>query len=99
MLMTEEEARKKWCPHVRFAATADESNAANRWNDANGNPPSCRCLASECMSWRWLWLDPNGPNVRLPEDCAAATTGEVHKRITNETYEPAGFCGLAGRPL
>ena len=101
MLLIEEQARTKWCPHAR-AMTWEAFRDAEKPATANRGPGAqeqCLCIASKCTAWRWLWLDPNGPNVRLPEDCAAATTGEVHMRVTNEDYEPVGFCGLAGRPL
>ena len=53
--MTEEEAKTKWCPHVRFSA-CDDSDSSNRdqvstntdvvglWNN---------CIASDCMMWSW----------------------------------------------
>lgn len=45
MLLTEEEAKEKWCPQVRLG------------NDigCNKNPnhkSGCSCVASECMMWR-----------------------------------------------
>jgi len=44
--MTEEEARKKWCPHIRVVG----SNRDNRTT-----PPKLeqkfRCIASDCMMW------------------------------------------------
>ena len=43
--MTEEEARKKWCPHMRV-------NGNNR-NYSVTEPESdrFRCIASDCMMW------------------------------------------------
>jgi hypothetical protein len=44
--MTEEEAKKKWCPMIRgfhmgtFKRHITEKTASN-------------CIASECMMWRW----------------------------------------------
>lgn len=62
-LCTEEEAKERWCPFVSY-----ERNASNRWhrqahrNPETGeqftasevdNPEQCRCIASQCMAWRW----------------------------------------------
>ncbi len=52
MMLTEEEAKKNWCPMVRFSTGADDNNASNRWK-GNLVPPECACLASGCMLWRW----------------------------------------------
>lgn len=54
-MLTETEAREKWCPHVRYV---DSQNATgNRcYTVEHGpikNPSSCRCIASDCMAWRW----------------------------------------------
>lgn len=56
MLLTEEEAKAKWCPFVRYSNSTEDNNSANRWGTDQGddeNPESCRCIASACMSWRW----------------------------------------------
>ena len=47
-MMTEAEAREKWCPHVRFSQWAE--GIVNNRGDLNGKH---NCLASECMAWRW----------------------------------------------
>ena len=39
--MTEEEARTKWCPHVRFP---DAGNRSEYYNS--------KCIASDCMMWK-----------------------------------------------
>lgn len=80
-MLTEEDARAKWCP-------------ANRWGQDplamqphEFNPVPCRCIASECMAWRWVGTriaffdgdNGSGCSVQTP-------TGK------------SGYCGLAGRP-
>ncbi len=40
MILTEEEARTKWCPH-------DKTERYNNFAAHN------RCIASDCMAWRW----------------------------------------------
>jgi len=85
--MTEDEAKTKWCPHVRLmsAGRLDEYGAPevpqpqttfNRIavsGQANPwRPAQGACIASECMAWRWDY-----------DQYGDATEG---------------FCGLAGRP-
>ena len=65
-MLTEQEARTKWCPMARVARFGIEKSelgntveaivgSCNR--DALGKSPnpigSCRCIASDCMMWRW----------------------------------------------
>jgi len=55
--MTEDQAKEKWCPYVRhFSGSVDDEvvvdPAANRWG-RHLNPGPCRCIASECMAWRY----------------------------------------------
>jgi hypothetical protein len=48
--MTEDEARTKWCPQAR----AWEAGAAvNRSPTTQRVEPETRCIASDCMMWRW----------------------------------------------
>lgn len=57
MLLTEEQARTKWCPHARqVAMTHTEtgmSSTANRDGAAHYGVQNCNCIASDCMAWRW----------------------------------------------
>ena len=45
--MTEEEAKKKWCPHVR----CDGNN--RHWGENRDSAPISCCAASKCMMWEW----------------------------------------------
>jgi len=47
-MMTESEARKKWCPF----AVPFGTEGGTRAKDGSFTEPT-RCLASECMAWRW----------------------------------------------
>ncbi len=53
--MTEQEARTKWCPMARvstYSVGNPAESAANRTDE--GTPyPASRCIASDCMMWRW----------------------------------------------
>jgi hypothetical protein len=69
MLATQEQAREKWCPHVRETSVAvkfggkatqnTSTSLGNRYNDFEkdntkySNPIGCRCIASDCMMWEW----------------------------------------------
>lgn len=69
MTITEDEARKKWCPYARILHPGDEDTGAaigyNRrtdsgWDDCGDN----FCIASECMAWRWK-LNDHGHSMNL----------------------------------
>lgn len=74
MLITEEQARTKWCPHVRLDVIDSECRPHNRIlveeSDSN-SPEQCAfdgplvCISSCCMAWRWgptssesVWVHP-----------------------------------------
>ena len=47
--MTENEAKTKWCPMVRFGTASCNSDPQTQRNNYEGY---C-CIASECMWWVW----------------------------------------------
>ena len=50
-MMTEAEAKKKWCPHIRITTgVIDSMSITNRCD----TPTMTDCIASECMAWRWM---------------------------------------------
>lgn len=63
--MTEDEAKTKWCPMVRFGHVAGmainryaqmQKGAVDSWYEQT------RCIASECMMWRYNIANAtNGP--------------------------------------
>jgi len=54
MLLSEEEARKKWCPAVRIEGSNRVYNALN--DGFQHAEPSYRCVGRKCMCWRELHL-------------------------------------------
>jgi len=48
--MTEDEARKLWCP---FARDSLENYGSYNRQEGGEALETCRCLASGCMAWRW----------------------------------------------
>jgi hypothetical protein len=53
-MMTEDEAKTKWCPMVRLAPLGPgESYKKSTNRMGKGDPDSC-CIASDCMAWRCI---------------------------------------------
>lgn len=78
MLRTEEEARKCWCPFARY--TSVRGQGINRWTDdgdTNLSPNATKCIASECMAWRW---ENRGIEIAVPAGAEFPETGYVKKR-------------------
>lgn len=82
-MLTEEEARKKWCPMTR-ALSGEKSaegetlanirsrpaNMINVSNGPNGQINIGVCIASACMAWRWS-VTPSGMLDRGRGYCGA----------------------------
>ena len=53
--MTEEDAKKKWCPMINFQIGPNTSTWLQKAYNNRGQdyePASCLCIASDCMMWR-----------------------------------------------
>jgi hypothetical protein len=58
MHLTDEQARTKWCPHVRGIHSDGETG--NRHSRTGGDVAASdvlmyRCIASDCMAWRIMF--------------------------------------------
>ena len=82
-MLTEPQAREKWCPMVRAGVYGEAGSVlkpsmnfdvAIAVNRDPRNPELSRCIASACMMWR------SGTTI------AARENGDVER----------GYCGLAG---
>ena len=90
-MLTETEAKQRWCPMVRMAEE-EGSGFAGTWNRTwrsrpIPNPDECRCIASDCAMWRWT------------DD--SAWEGDGLERTAEESdgkWVRRGYCGLAGKP-
>lgn len=107
-MLTEDEAKTRWCPFARYALNA---GGVNRWKQSLPedephalNPVPWRCIASACMAWRTSWLYDDAPVGMKPSDDPSwvehgtprGQGGAVtHRR---DWKRPVGFCGLAGKP-
>ena len=71
MLKTEEEAKECWCPFARYSSeTREWMRASNRWvgaADSTSNPVPARCIASQCMAWRWVEEIWTGDTLTKPD--------------------------------
>ncbi len=65
MLLREDEARTKWCRHVR-APLFDNRAAQQPGEEGNPIPGTVcnaiisdrpHCIASDCMAWRWQMIN------------------------------------------
>ena len=87
MLVTETDARKLWCSFARVVDSINEQAGVNRRNGMKDQHfPDPKCIASECMSWRWS-------DWRKEEIPAGGYDQQETEKLTK-----MGFCGLAGKP-
>lgn len=94
-MLTEEEAKTKWCPLVRALVSIAENGAtpardlaissANRGNNAE---LLGWCVASSCMAWRKVDQIGIGPNGEKRDRDLDGRTRWVDR----------GFCGAFGKP-
>jgi len=103
---TEDEARKLWCPMVRFVIGPETSKwqgvaYTNRCQELNTD--KVNCIASACMMWQWVddefeyLFSPPENDEWTP---APYLSGEGRKcdRWQREKKNRRGFCGLS-RPF
>jgi len=89
-MITEEEARKKWCPMGGIGS-----------HDNPKLPSGSACIASECAAWRGKAFE-----IYTNTDAELGEKGWERKRIAGrevwwrEIPEDmrTGYCGLAGKP-
>jgi hypothetical protein len=92
--MTEDEAKTKWCPAVRWA---------DGWFNRPKGSEHARCIASECMAWR-ATTEQMVKSTSQSGDLRAMV-GRDGWRLANGDHAYAvtierdtGYCGLAGKP-
>jgi hypothetical protein len=84
MRLTEDDAKTKLCPNSMAQV------------DLHGHGvvfEPVRCVASECMAWRWS-VDSN-PDVNSFEDIKAGKPTYIWDEVDGKRR---GYCGLAGEP-
>jgi len=101
VLVTEAEARKKWCPMVRIARRESPEPYSNSLvqivvagcnTDALGGtrvPASCRCIASDCMMWVTAGEAPVYRTLVCAEDAAETEPARPDHVPPSWTFVPA----------
>lgn len=91
-LLTEEDARKRWCPFVRIAGPQGSEAAGtsyNRWPGGQHEDDvftlNSKCVGSRCMAWR-------PSQTEAFKNMAEARYRLDGRRLSSDT----GYCGLAG---
>ena len=106
--MTEDEARKKWCPFaISPVVHLDSTASGNRFSMGKNSEAGsrCLCIGSGCMAWRGV-TEEKVSSLMDAKDYVAVDylkDGEsvvnAIKRYREESVQTihSGYCGLAGR--
>jgi hypothetical protein len=106
-MMTEEQAKTKWCPNARHVTSDDAGMpAANRMGPENGGIgglPWNKCVASDCMAWRFTKRIGSGPirttTDAMPDDVPGHTwRSAIDGSNVKGLFLLVGYCGAFGRP-
>lgn len=87
-MMTEEEAKKKWCP-MAFPGGMAGCNRAMPIDDGEARS---LCIGSKCMAWRW------STEVATNSDSAGEFKFNPAPGPNDKDNLPRGYCGAFGRP-
>ena len=97
MLLTEQEAKAKWCPHARIVRVLAENaggvpvTAATANRMVSNGAPVANCIGSQCMAWRSVEQAWNDRANRWQ-------TADREFGDPEATHRTLGYCGLAGDP-
>lgn len=97
MLLSEEEAKTKWCPMVRthIAVNVDYYRIRTATGPAvNKGTNKALCIASDCMMWRW-----GDPGTEFKVDVPAYETKGDPIGHDAPVENRRGYCGLANLPI
>lgn len=101
MILTEEEAKTKWCPESRMLVDATGYGAGNRFTGQQ-HPhfvAQTRCIGSACMAWRWGGVAKQSGEIARSANAVEAAKGDPRRVKEFEGCKPAGYCGNSGRVL
>lgn len=96
-LLTEVEAKTKWCPLARVVETDDAGEPVQGWpvgnhaSDASYAHPRARCIGSACMAWRTATETDQG--IERPDP-----SWRRHPSVKEIWERTVGYCGAFGRP-
>ncbi len=103
-MLTEADAKTKWCPMTRCG---DEAGCNRNGKDFAADPV---CIASDCMAWRWFgfviddaWTEAVkavaiGIGDKSPSRHKAADHVNKNRDAYGLSTEKLGFCGAFGQP-
>lgn len=99
-MKTEEEARKSWCPYANVYVPHQQIGSSGNRGLNDIRQGYARCIASECMAWRWCYRPGQVVMVEVPAGTDAAGTVYTNQKPMAGKAEPPihGYCGLAGKP-
>jgi hypothetical protein len=93
MALTEKQAKRKWCPFTRVIHTAgDVPLPANRFSDGQ-RATATRCIASDCMMWRWTGSAPERGYCGL---AGRPEVLELHDQDRSELDSPSSLLARFG---
>ena len=99
--LTESEARNKWCPFYRQQDTDNRplghvKGKGGEWEPTGKLHESCRCIASDCMAWRFHGGTHYGKNP--PKDGDWEKVEQLERNYWRWGRRNTGYCGLASKP-
>lgn len=106
-MITEEEAKEKWCPFIRWVVNEENHLAFNNRidqaeislnEDQQGGAHSL-CVASECMAWRWDKNYELDTGDKKPSGKGWKKRSIVGRMVWSRSFtgkDREGRCGLAG---
>lgn len=102
-MITEAEAKTKWCPMARASDWREPPLTINR-NERGSPDADCLCIASACMAWRKgskavseFYVTHDGKEERWNWD-PTGHRGYEGYTVRKVNGDEKGCCGLAGKP-
>lgn len=80
MLLSEKEAKTKWCPYAMSAVRryADSVTVVNRRIGSGKPDVDCLCITTDCMAWRVVSVQKDNETVKMGY-CGLAGKPEIEE--------------------
>ena len=95
MILTEDEAKTKWCPYFQVS-TSVCGEYSNQDVQVNRNLDStvCNCVASKCMAWCWVKMT----NIIISGRCKKCLGNYYYEyKATGEQLKNGMHCNCGDR--